>query len=37
MVNTVRPARGEGMRGGPQGPRGHHDNDSDGDGEDPNA
>lgn len=34
MVNTVRPARGEGMRGGP---RGHHDNDGDGDGENPNA
>lgn len=35
MVNTVRPARGEGMQG--HGPRGHHDNDGDGDGENPNA
>jgi len=36
MVNTVRPARGEGMRGeGMQGRGRHHDND--GDGEDPNA
>ena len=38
MVNTVRPARGEGMRGSGHGPRGHHNNDShDNDGEHPNA
>ena len=38
MVNTVRPARGEGMRGSGHGPRGHHKNDShDNDGEHPNA
>jgi len=37
MVNTVRPARGEGMRGGPQGRGRHHDNDDDEAGENPNA
>ena len=38
MVNTVRPARGEDMRGSGHGPRGHHKNDShDNDGEHPNA
>ena len=36
MVNTVRPARGDGHGKG-HGPRGHHDNDGDGDGENPNA
>lgn len=35
-VNNLPPARGEGMRGGPQGPRGHHDNNNN-DGENPNA
>jgi len=37
MVNTARPARGEGMRGGPKGRGRHHDNDGDEAGENPNA
>jgi len=37
MGNTARPARGEGMRGGPKGRGRHHDNDGDEAGENPNA
>ncbi|CAB4904383.1 unannotated protein [freshwater metagenome] len=35
MVNTVRPARGEGMQG--HGPRGHHNKGGDNAGNNPNA
>lgn len=37
MVNTVRPAHGEGMRGGQQGPGRHHDNKNENDRKNPNA